>query len=102
MALFTLHAGGLQVYPHGSTDALPYATMGSGSLNAMAVFESGYREDLSQDEAVKLTIQAIRAGIFNDLGSGSNVDIRIITKDKVRGSLDSWPCRDGLACRVHA
>ena len=58
--------------------------MGSGSLNAMAVFESGYREDLSQDEAVKLTIQAIRAGIFNDLGSGSNVDIRIITKDKVR------------------
>lgn len=31
------------VYPHGSTDALPYATMGSGSLNAMAVFESEYR-----------------------------------------------------------
>lgn len=29
------------VYPHGSTDALPYVTMGSGSLNAMAVFESG-------------------------------------------------------------
>ena len=31
------------VYPHGSTDALPYATMGSGSLNAMAVFEDGYK-----------------------------------------------------------
>ncbi len=31
------------VYPHGSTDALPYATMGSGSLNAMAVFENGFR-----------------------------------------------------------
>lgn len=31
------------VYPHGSTDALPYATMGSGSLNAMAVFETGFR-----------------------------------------------------------
>ena len=28
-----------QVYPHGSTDALPFATMGSGSLNAMAMFE---------------------------------------------------------------
>ena len=26
---------------------------------------------------------AIRAGIFNDLGSGSNVDICVITKDKV-------------------
>lgn len=31
------------VYPHGSTDVLPYATMGSGSLNAMAVFETEYR-----------------------------------------------------------
>ena len=30
-----------QVYPHGSTDSLPYCTMGSGSLNAMAVFEVG-------------------------------------------------------------
>lgn len=28
------------IYPHGSTDKLPYATMGSGSLAAMSVFES--------------------------------------------------------------
>jgi 20S proteasome subunit beta 2 len=34
------------VYPHGSTDKLPYATMGSGSLCAMAVFESQFREDM--------------------------------------------------------
>ena len=27
--------------------------------------------------------QAIRAGIFNDLGSGSNVDVCVIRKDKV-------------------
>lgn len=33
----------LQIYPHGSTDVLPYATMGSGSLNAMAMFEAGYK-----------------------------------------------------------
>lgn len=36
-----------QIYPHGSTDTLPFATMGSGSLAAMAVFESKYREGLS-------------------------------------------------------
>lgn len=36
-----------QIYPHGSTDTLPYATMGSGSLAAMAIFESKYREGLS-------------------------------------------------------
>lgn len=30
------------IYPHGSTDKLPYVTMGSGSLAAMSVFESRY------------------------------------------------------------
>jgi hypothetical protein len=32
---------------------------------------------------MKLVRDAIAAGIFNDLGSGSNVDLCIITKDKV-------------------
>ena len=31
------------VYPHGSTDKLPYVTMGSGSLAAMSVFEDGFK-----------------------------------------------------------
>jgi len=70
------------VYPHGSTDRLPYATMGSGSLNAMAVFEAGYKEDLEEQEAVDLVDQAIQAGIFNDLGSGGNVDVCVISKSK--------------------
>ncbi len=34
------------IYPHGSTDSLPYVTMGSGSLAAMAVFEDGYKVDM--------------------------------------------------------
>ncbi len=34
------------IAPHGSTDKLPYVTMGSGSLAAMAVFESGWRPNL--------------------------------------------------------
>jgi len=70
------------VYPHGSTDMLPYVTMGSGSLAAMAVFENGWKENMTRDEAVSLVRDSIRAGIFNDLGSGSNVDICVITKDK--------------------
>ena len=35
------------MHAHGSTDKLPYVTMGSGSLAAMAVFESSYKEHLS-------------------------------------------------------
>merc|ERR1711893_566188 len=61
------------IYPHGSTDSLPYVTMGSGSLAAMSVFEDRYKVDMELDEAKELVADAIRAGIFNDLGSGSNV-----------------------------
>lgn len=71
--------------------------MGSGSLAAMAVFESGWRPNLEvrgllstgwnscyltrsqRDQALKLVVAAISAGIFNDLGSGSNVDACVIT-----------------------
>lgn len=66
------------VYPHGSTDKLPFVSMGSGSLNAMAALESGYKDDMTEDEAVALVARAIRAGVLNDLGSGSNVDITVI------------------------
>ncbi|GAD93612.1 proteasome component Pup1, putative [Paecilomyces variotii No. 5] len=75
VGLYTVHA-------HGSTDKLPYVTMGSGSLAAMSVFESTWKPNLNRDEAVALCAEAIKAGIFNDLGSGSNVDVCVIDKDK--------------------
>jgi len=70
-----------QIYPHGSTDQLPFTTMGSGSLAAMAVLETGYNENMSVEEGKALIAKAIRAGIFNDLGSGGNVDVCVVTKD---------------------
>ncbi|KAK4538260.1 hypothetical protein CDCA_CDCA16G4285 [Cyanidium caldarium] len=66
------------IYPHGSVDQLPYVSMGSGSLAAMAVFEAGWREQLSEADARQLVYEAITAGIENDLGSGSNVDLCVI------------------------
>ncbi|KAI9031417.1 nucleophile aminohydrolase [Hyaloraphidium curvatum] len=70
------------IYPHGSTDKLPYVTMGSGSLAAMAVFEAGWKPDMEKQDAMDLVKDAIEAGIFNDLGSGSNVDLTVITQGK--------------------
>jgi 20S proteasome subunit beta 2 len=69
------------VYPHGSTSKLPYTTMGSGSVAAMAVFESSWRENMTEQEAVALVKRAVGAGVFNDLGSGSNIDLTIIRSD---------------------
>lgn len=67
----------------GMSKASPFATTGSGSLAAMAVLEVGFREGMNQDEATALVVKAIEAGIYHDLGSGSNVDVAIIKKGKV-------------------
>jgi 20S proteasome subunit beta 2 len=75
-SLYTIH-------PHGSTDKLPFVTMGSGSLAAMGVFEAGFKLDMEKEEAVQLVVDAISAGIFEDLGSGSNVDVCVIEKGSV-------------------
>lgn len=37
---------------------------------------------MTKDDAVKLASDAIMAGIFNDLGSGSNVDVAVVTREK--------------------
>ncbi|XP_067868617.1 proteasome subunit beta type-7 [Heterodontus francisci] len=71
------------IYPHGSTDTLPYVTMGSGSLAAMAVFEDRYKQDMEEEEAKQLVRDAIAAGVFSDLGSGSNIDLCVIMKNKL-------------------
>ena len=49
-------------------------------IAAMSVFEKNYKDNLTEEEAIQMVRQAIEAGIFNDLGSGSNVDICIIRK----------------------
>lgn len=93
------------IHPHGSTDRLPYTTMGSGSLAAMAVFEGKFglrcfpirkfiiltilfliarwRPEMEEEEAKKLVRDAIASGVFNDLGSGSNIDLTVIKKGTV-------------------
>ena len=56
--------------------------MGSGSLAAVCILETKYKDDMNEEEAQALCIEAIEAGIYHDLGSGSNVDVCVITKDK--------------------
>ena len=67
-----------EVHAHGSTTKMPYAVSGSGMLAAMSVLELGYRPNMEEEEAKKLVRDAIAGGIFNDMGSGSNVDLCVI------------------------
>merc|ERR1711962_1391134 len=56
----------------------PYTANGSGMLAAMAVLETGWKPGMDEEGAKKLVRDAITAGIINDMGSGSNVDIAVI------------------------
>jgi len=69
--LYTIHA-------HGSTSKVPYTSMGSGSLAATAILEEGWKEDMEEEDAKKLVRDAIAAGIINDMGSGSSIDIAVL------------------------
>merc|ERR1712137_397218 len=68
------------IHPHGSADKLPFTTMGSGSLASMAIMEAGFEEDMELEAAKQLAHDAIEAGVTNDLGSGSNVDLMVIAR----------------------
>lgn len=58
--------------------------MGSGCLAAMGIFENQYKDNMTEDEAKKMCMDAIEAGIYHDLGSGSNVDCIVIKKNKTQ------------------
>ena len=69
------------ISPYGNSMRLPFTTMGSGSLAAMAILETRFKDNMKEEEAVELVKDAIEAGIFNDLGSGSNVDIYVVRRN---------------------
>lgn len=46
----------------------------------MTIIETKYKDNMTKEEAVELVKEAISAGIYHDLGSGSNVDFCVINK----------------------
>lgn len=67
------------IAPHGSSDKLPYVTMGSGSLAAVAVLESNWKPEMDLEAGKKLVRDAIAAGIMNDMGSGSTCGLVVLS-----------------------
>lgn len=73
----------ITVSSHGSSHRYNFNAEGSGCLAAIGVLEMNYRENMDESEAKELAANAIEAGIFGDLASGSNVDLTIIKKGSV-------------------
>ena len=59
-----------------------YTASGSGSVVALGVIESEYKEGMSLDSAVKLITTAITASRARDIASGGPLQIIAITKDE--------------------
>ena len=77
-----------------SVDALGGATReeeivatGSGSPFAYGVLEDQYRLDMTEEEAKDLAIRAVRSAMRRDSGSGENIMVVVIMKDKYEESI---------------
>jgi len=75
-ALFSVDAMG------GATREEEIVATGSGSPVAYGVLEDQFRSDMAEGEAVDLAKRALKAAMKRDIGSGEDISIVVITKDK--------------------
>ena len=66
------------IQPHGSSHKSQFTSQGSGSLAALSVLETRWKKDMTEEECKEMVADAILAGITNDLGSGSNVNLCVV------------------------
>jgi len=60
-----------------------YIATGSGSPLALAILETRYRDDLTVKEAIPIAIEAVKAAMKWDPGSGEGFDVVVISKEGV-------------------
>lgn len=60
-----------------------YIATGSGSPLALAVLETRYRNDIKVKEAIPIAVEAIKAAMKWDPGSGEGFDVVAITKEGI-------------------
>jgi 20S proteasome subunit beta 2 len=82
------------IHPHGSTESLPFISMGSGSLSSISIFENSFKCSLDLNSALILIKESILAGIHNDMGSGNSIDICIILKSSLIFNRNTWTSGD--------
>jgi proteasome beta subunit len=61
-----------------------FASTGSGSPIVYGILESGYKQDMSVDDAVKLAAKGVSYAMKRDSASGDNLDIAVIDANGFR------------------
>jgi proteasome beta subunit len=65
-----------------------YTSIGSGSVITLGVLETEYKDNMSEEEAVKLAHKAISTSIRRDVYTGDGVDIVLVDKKGYRKLTD--------------
>jgi proteasome beta subunit len=60
---------------YGSLLEEDYASVGSGSLFAIGVLETEWKEGLELEEGMNLAVKAVRSAILRDIASGNGIDV---------------------------
>jgi proteasome beta subunit len=66
-----------------------YCATGSGSPYMYGVLEDGFRDDMSEKDALKLASRALTASGQRDAASGNGMDLAVITKEGYRALTDA-------------
>ncbi|OLS31334.1 MAG: Proteasome subunit beta precursor, partial [Candidatus Heimdallarchaeota archaeon AB_125] len=74
-----------------------FASTGSGSLVAYGVLESTWKDDMTEEQGLKVTITALATATSRDTATGDGMDVLIVNKkgvkrmaaDEVKGYLEA-------------
>ncbi len=73
------------LFPDGSvTPIRDFVSSGSGSVFALGVLETQYKEGMTTAEGVKLVVRAINTALQRDSASGNGVDVLVISEKEIK------------------
>lgn len=67
--------------PSGAAMCENYAAIGSGTTFSLAILDNKFKEDLTEETALKIAEEALRGSIGRDLATGDGIDIYVIKKE---------------------
>ena len=73
------------LYPDGSvTKITDFVSSGSGSVFALGVLETHYKQDMTTAEAIKVAVKAVNTALQRDSASGNGVDVVVINDKEIK------------------
>lgn len=70
--------------PFGGLIPEKYTSTGSGSITAYGYLDAHFKENLAEDEAVKLAVNSVHAAMKRDSATGEGIDAVVITDKGVK------------------